>query len=108
MSEPYLSEIKIFSFNYAPKYWAQCNGQFLPINQNQALFSLLGTQFGGNGQTTFALPDLRDRVPVHAGGSMASVGQRGGEAAHTVALSELPAHTHRVAASAATTGGSAT
>ena len=108
MGTPFMSEVKICAFNFAPQGWAFCNGQFLPINQNQALFSLLGTQFGGNGQTTFALPDLRDRVPVHVGGSMASVGQRGGEAAHTVALSELPAHTHRVAASAATTGGCAT
>ena len=69
MSEPFLSEIKIVSFNFPPKGWAQCNGQFLPINQNQALFALLGTTYGGNGQTTFALPNLRGRVPISFGGS---------------------------------------
>ena len=106
--EPFLGEIKLMSFNFAPKGWAMCNGALLPINQNQALFALLGTQFGGNGQTNFALPDLRDRVPVHVGPSMSSVGQRGGEAAHTLTLNELPTHTHLVAASSATTGGSAT
>jgi microcystin-dependent protein len=105
--DPFLGEIRLMSFNFAPRGWAQCNGQLLPINQNQALFALLGTQFGGNGQTTFALPDLRDRVPVHLGGSMTSVGQRGGEVAHTLTVNELPAHTHPVAASSATTGGSA-
>ena len=68
MSTPFLSEIKIVSFNFAPKGWALCNGQFLPINQNQALFSLLGTTYGGNGQTTFALPNLQGRIPTHLGG----------------------------------------
>src|SRR4051794_988087 len=105
--DPFLGEIRLMSFNFAPRGWAQCNGQLLPINQNQALFALLGTQFGGNGQTTFGLPDLRDRVPVHLGGSMTSVGQRGGEAAHTLSVNELPAHTHVVSASSATTGGTA-
>jgi len=105
MGVPYLGEIRLMSFNYPPKGWAACNGQFLPINQNQALFALLGTMYGGNGQTTFALPDLRDRIPVSLGGSMQSLGQRGGEAAHTLTVSELPAHSHFVNGSAATTGG---
>lgn len=93
MAEPFMSETRIMSFNFAPKGWAMCNGQFLPINQNQALFSLLGTTFGGNGQTTFALPDLRGRVPIHVGGGY-TLGQRGGEEAHTLSISELPTHQH--------------
>ena len=93
MSEPFLSEIKIVSFNFPPKAWALCNGQFLPINQNQALFSLLGTTYGGNGQTTFALPDLRGCVPIHEGSGF-TLGQKAGEAAHTVTQSEMPAHFH--------------
>ena len=93
MSEPFLSELRIMSFNYAPRGWAQCNGQFLPINQNQALFSLLGTTYGGNGQTTFALPDLRGRVPIHVGSGHV-LGERAGEQAHTLTVSELPTHTH--------------
>lgn len=93
MAEPFLSEIRIMSFVYAPKGWALCNGQFLPINQNQALFSLLGTTYGGNGQTTFALPDLRGRVPIHFGAGF-DLGQAAGQAAHTLTLSEMPAHTH--------------
>ena len=93
MSEPFLSELRLFSFNFPPKGWALANGQFLPINQNQALFSLFGTNYGGNGQTTFALPDLRGRVPIHAGGGFVQ-GQRGGEEAHTLTQSELPQHTH--------------
>lgn len=93
MGTPFLAEIKIMAFNFPPKGWAQCNGQLLPINQNQALFSLLGTTYGGNGQTTFALPDLRSRVPVHAGGSI-SLGERAGEENHTLTQSELPAHIH--------------
>ena len=75
MAEPFLSEIRLMSFNFAPKGWAQCNGQLLPINQNQALFSLLGTTFGGNGQTTFALPDLRGRVPAHMGPAHVHIGK---------------------------------
>ena len=93
MAEPFLSEIRIMSFNFAPKGWAMCNGQLLPINQNQALFSLLGTTFGGNGQTTFALPDIRGRVPIHVG-SGHILGQAGGEQAHTLSASEMPQHTH--------------
>jgi microcystin-dependent protein len=93
MSEPFMSEIKLMSFNFAPKGWAMCNGQFLPINQNQALFSLLGTTFGGNGQTTFALPDLRGRVPVHVGSGF-TLGEKGGEYSHTVTMSEMPNHVH--------------
>jgi microcystin-dependent protein len=93
MSTPYLGEMRIMSFNFAPKGWAQCNGQFLPINQNQALFSLLGTQYGGNGQTTFALPDLRGRVPIHQGQSFI-IGQAGGQETHTIIMSEMPAHNH--------------
>jgi microcystin-dependent protein len=104
MAEPFLSEIRIMSFNFAPKGWALCNGQFLPINQNQALFSLLGTTFGGNGQTTFALPDNRGRIPIHVGGGH-TLGERGGEASHTLSTVELPTHTHtlRASANAATT-----
>ncbi len=98
MAEPFLSEIRIMSFNFPPKGWAFCNGQFLPIAQNQALFSLLGTTFGGNGQTTFALPDLRARVPIHAGGGH-TLGERGGEPAHTLSIAELPTHTHVLNAS---------
>ncbi len=93
MAEPFLSEIRIMSFSFAPKGWALCNGQFLPINQNQALFALLGTTFGGNGQTTFALPDLRARTPIHVGAGH-TLGQKGGEPVHTLTLAELPAHTH--------------
>ena len=93
MAEPFLSEIRIMSFGYAPRGWAMCNGQLLPINQNQALFSLLGTTFGGNGQTNFALPDLRANVPIHVGSGF-TLGQKGGEQAHTLNISELPLHTH--------------
>jgi len=101
---PFMSEIKIVSFNFAPKGWAMCNGQFLPINQNQALFSLLGTTYGGDGRTTFALPDLRGRVPAHTGGSL-TLGQAGGEENHTLTQSETPAHNHLV--QAATSNGGA-
>ena len=93
MSEPYLSEIRIMSFVFAPRGWALCNGQQLPINQNQALFSLLGTTYGGNGQTTFALPDLRGRVPMHAGAGH-TLGERAGEQAHTLSIAEMPQHVH--------------
>jgi microcystin-dependent protein len=101
LSTPYLSEIRMISFNFAPKGWALCNGQLLPINQNQALFALLGTTFGGNGQTTFALPDLRGRSPLHVGGAHL-LGDHGGEEAHAVVLPEMPAHTHPVSASSNT------
>src|SRR5260370_574755 len=93
MSEPFLSEIKIMSFVFPPKGWALCNGQFLPINQNQALFSLLGTTYGGNGQTTFALPDLRGRVPIHRGGGH-SQGEPFGQKDHALVQSAMPQHVH--------------
>lgn len=93
MAEPFLSEIRIMSFEFAPKGWALCNGQLLPINQNQALFSLLGTTFGGDGRVNFALPDLRGRTPIHVG-SGHTLGERGGEQAHTLSIAELPEHTH--------------
>jgi microcystin-dependent protein len=93
MAEPFLSEIRIMSFVFAPKGWAQCNGQLLPINQNQALFSLLGTTFGGDGQVNFALPDFRARTAIHVG-SGHTLGERGGEPAHTLSIAELPTHTH--------------
>ena len=95
MAEPFLSEIRIMSFDFAPKGWAFCNGQLLPINQNQALFSLVGTTFGGDGRVNFALPDLRGRTPIHEG-SGHTLGERAGEPAHTVSLAELPTHTHVV------------
>jgi microcystin-dependent protein len=100
MTEPFLGEIRIMSFGFPPKGWALCNGQFLPINQNQALFALFGTMYGGNGQTNFALPDLRGRVPIHMDAGFIQ-GQAGGEQAHTLNISELPAHTHFVNASSA-------
>lgn len=93
MAEPFLAEIRIMSFNFAPRGWAMCNGQLLPINQNQALFSLLGTMYGGNGQTTFALPDLRGQTPIHFGAGHTQ-GEKAGEQAHTLSISELPTHTH--------------
>jgi microcystin-dependent protein len=91
--EAFMSEVRLMSFNFAPSGWAMCNGQFMPINQNQALFSLLGTTFGGNGQTTFALPDLRGRVPAHIGQGL-TLGQALGEEAHTLTQQEMPAHLH--------------
>ena len=93
MAEPFLSEVRIMSFEFAPKGWALCNGQLLPINQNQALFSLLGTTFGGDGRVNFALPDLRGRTPIHVG-SGHTLGERGGEQAHTLSIAEIPQHTH--------------
>ncbi|MBD0369756.1 MAG: phage tail protein [Pyrinomonadaceae bacterium] len=98
MGTPYLGEIKIISWNFAPKGWAFCNGQLLPINQNQALFSILGTTYGGNGQTNFALPDFRSRIPISFGEGY-NLGQAGGEEFHTVIQSEMPAHNHFVNAS---------
>ena len=98
MSEPFLSEIKLVSFNFAPKGWALCNGQVLPINQNQALFSLLGTTYGGNGQTTFALPNLRGRVPIHMGNGH-TLGEAAGSTAVTVNIQQLPTHLHQARAS---------
>lgn len=102
MAEPFLGEIRVVSFNFPPKGWALCNGQFLPINNNQALFALLGTTYGGNGQTTFALPDLRGRAAFHFGGDMIQ-GQAGGSTAHTLSPAEMPQHIHL--ASAATADG---
>jgi microcystin-dependent protein len=93
MAEPFLSEIRIMSFSFPPKGWALCDGQLLPINQNQGLFSLLGTTFGGDGRVNFGLPDLRGRTPIHVG-SGHTLGERGGEQAHTLSIAELPAHTH--------------
>lgn len=103
MAEPFLSEIRIMSFVFAPKGWALCNGQLLPINQNQALFSLLGTTFGGDGRVNFALPDLRARTPIHVG-SGHTLGERGGEQAHTLSIAELPTHTHVAMAQPSATG----
>src|SRR5580704_5355515 len=94
MADPYLGEIRIMSFSFAPKGWALCNGQTLSINQNQALFALLGTTYGGNGTTTFQLPNLQGCVPMHVGNGFVQ-GQAGGEAAHTLNTSEMPAHTHQ-------------
>jgi microcystin-dependent protein len=93
MGTPFLAEIKIISWNFAPQGWAFCSGQFLPINQNQALFSILGTTYGGNGQTTFALPDFRGRAPLHRGSSN-TLGTKAGQEFHTLTLAEMPAHTH--------------
>ena len=98
MAEPFLSEIRIMSFGFPPKGWALCNGQLLPINQNQALFSLLGTTYGGDGRTTFGLPNLQARAPIHMGAGH-TLGERGGEQAHTLSISELPTHTHTANAS---------
>lgn len=98
MAEPFLSEIRIMSFVFPPKGWALCNGQLLPINQNQGLFSLLGTTFGGDGRVNFALPDLRQRTPIHVG-SGHTLGERGGEQAHTLSISEIPTHVHVAKAS---------
>lgn len=93
MAEPFLSEIRIMSFSFPPRGWALCNGQLLPINQNQGLFSLLGTTYGGDGRVNFALPNLQGRVPIHMG-SGHTLGERGGEQAHTLSISELPTHVH--------------
>jgi len=92
-----MGEIRIMSFNFAPKGWAQANGQLLPINQNQALFSLLGTTYGGDGRVNFALPDLRGRVPAYTGDGL-TLGEKGGQEAHTITIQELPAHSHTLQA----------
>lgn len=103
MSEPFLAEIRIVGFNFAPRGWAFCDGQVLPINQNQALFSLLGTMYGGDGRTTFALPDLRGRVPMHLGssngGGAIQQGQKSGQESITLATAEMPQHNHVMQAS---------
>lgn len=95
MSEPFLAEIKIVGFNFPPRGFAGCDGQILPINQNQSLFSLLGTTYGGDGRTSFALPDLRGRVPLHSGDS-SPLGQRAGEESHRLLPSEMPNHDHSI------------
>jgi microcystin-dependent protein len=109
MSEAYISQIEIFGFSFPPKNWAACAGQIMPIQQNQALFALLGTTYGGNGQTTFALPDLRGRVPISMGQGPGlpnySEGQVGGEETHVLQTGEMPSHTHFMAADATTTTG---
>src|SRR5690348_7263711 len=104
MAEPFLSEVRIMSFGFPPKGWALCDGQLLPINQNQGLFSLLGTTFGGDGRVNFGLPNLQGRVPIHVGNGH-TLGERGGEQAHTLSVAELPTHQHLVRASSAATGG---
>lgn len=95
MAEPFLAEIRLVSFNFPPKGWALCNGQFLPINQNQALFSLMGTMYGGNGQTNFALPDLRARVAIHMGNGHTQ-GEAGGTPDVTLSMNQMPGHAHTV------------
>jgi microcystin-dependent protein len=100
MAEPFLSEIRIMSFGFPPKGWALCNGQLLPINQNQALFSLLGTTYGGDGRVNFGLPDLQGRAPIHMG-SGHTLGERGGEQAHTLTIAEISTHVHSANASTA-------
>lgn len=98
MSEPFLAEVRIFGFNFAPRGWAFCDGQILPINQNQSLYSLLGTTYGGDGRTSFALPDLRGRVPIHVGrsdgGQDHREGEKSGEETHTLSINEMPQHNH--------------
>jgi len=105
MSDAYIAEIRIFGFNFAPKSWANCSGQLVSIAQNTALFSLLGTTYGGNGQTTFALPDLRGRAPIHwgqgAGLSPVTLGQFSGEENHTLLTTEMPMHNHTFQATTA-------
>jgi microcystin-dependent protein len=101
MAEPFLSEIRLFSMSFPPKGWAFCNGQLLPINQNQPLFALLGTRFGGNGQTNFALPNLQGRVPIHVGNGH-TLGEAGGVEAQTVTTNQMPTHTHQGYATTAT------
>jgi microcystin-dependent protein len=104
MADPFLAEIRLMSFVFPPKGWALCDGQLLPINQNQALFSLLGTTYGGDGRVNFGLPDLRARMPLHTSTGHV-LGQRAGEAGHTVTPTEMPAHTHPLSASTVASGG---
>lgn len=101
MAEPFLAEIRLFGFGIVPQGWLPCDGQIMNINQNQALFSLLGTTYGGNGQTTFALPDLRGRAPVGLGNGI-TLGKSAGEENHTLVATEMPMHTHIVSGSSAT------
>lgn len=97
MAEPFVGEIRMFGGNFAPYGWAFCNGQSIPISQNETLYTLIGTTFGGDGVNTFNLPDLRGRLPVHQGAGFA-IGQRAGEEAHTLTVNEIPQHPHTVAA----------
>jgi microcystin-dependent protein len=110
MADPFIGEIRTFGFNFAPRGWAMCNGQLLPINQNQALFALLGTTYGGNGQTTFALPDLQGRVGIHVGQgpglSPYVLGQEAGTETVTLTQNQMPQHSHVVQANAAPATGS--
>lgn len=99
MAEPFVGELRLMSFDYPPKGWAECNGQLLPVNQGQVLFSLVGTLYGGDGRTTFGLPDLRGRVPIHVGGRFAKQGEKVGEEFHKLLESEIPAHNHQIMAS---------
>lgn len=101
MAEPFLSEIRIVSFDFPPKGWALCNGQFMPINQNQALFALLGTRFGGNGQTNFALPNLQGRVPIHVSNEH-TLGEAAGNSSVTLTQQTMPTHQHFLQASSTT------
>jgi microcystin-dependent protein len=106
MSEPFVAEIRIFASNFAPKGWAFCNGQLMPISQNTALFSLLGTTYGGDGKSNFALPDMQGRAPMHPGSgpglSLRDLGENGGSASVTLTTSEIPSHTHGLQASSST------
>lgn len=95
MSEPFLAEVRMVGFNFAPRGWAFCDGQILPINQNQSLYSLLGTTYGGDGRTSFALPDMRSRTPIHVGNGHRE-GQKSGEETHTLSAAEMPQHDHRL------------
>lgn len=110
MSEPFLAEIRMMGFNFAPRGWGMCDGQILPINQNQSLYSLLGTTYGGDGRTSFGLPDLRSRTPIHrgapsSGGGFAPVlGTKTGEETHTLSGAEMPQHTHTLSGSTGSTG----
>jgi len=106
MADPFVAEIRIFPFDFAPKGWAFCDGQLMPLSQNTALFSLLGTAYGGDGKSTFALPNLQGSMPLHVGGnqpgpglSTYDLGQSGGTDAVTLLTSELPSHTHSLTAS---------
>jgi microcystin-dependent protein len=100
VAEPFLSEIRMMSFNFAPKGWALCNGQLMLINQNQALFSLLGTTYGGDGRVNFGLPNLQGRTPIHVGNGH-TLGEQGGEQAHTLSIAEIPTHVHTLSATSA-------